>query len=76
MPELTVFDLTDKGTLRPDKAPLESKGDEFVPIKLPYFNLEINLLENTSFNDSITLFFIYYISKIINIIVKNINNYI
>jgi hypothetical protein len=75
MPELTVFDLTDKGTLRPDKAPLESKGDEFVPMKLPYFNLEINLPENTSPDDPIILFSIYYMPEIMDMIIKNTNNY-
>jgi hypothetical protein len=38
MPELIVFDSTDKGTLRPDKEPLESIGDKFVLIKLPHFD--------------------------------------
>ncbi len=38
MSELTVFDSTDKGTLRPDEEPLESQGDQFVPMKLPHFD--------------------------------------
>jgi hypothetical protein len=37
MPELTVFDITNKGTLRPDEEPLESTSDKFVPMKLPHF---------------------------------------
>ena len=75
MPELTVFDSTDKGTLRPDKEPLESQGDEFVPMKLPHFDWEIHLPENVSLDDPITLFTMYYTIKIINMIVKNTNNY-
>jgi hypothetical protein len=36
MPEDTVFDSTNKGTLRPNKDALYKKGDVFKPIKLPY----------------------------------------
>jgi hypothetical protein len=75
MPELTVFDSTDKGTLRPDEEPLESTGDEFVPMKLPYFGWEIHLLENTSPDDPITLFTMYYTPEIIDMIAENTNNY-
>jgi len=38
MAELTVFDSTDKGTLRPDEEPLESIGDKFNHMKLPHFD--------------------------------------
>jgi hypothetical protein len=37
MPKDTVFDSTDKGTLRPDAKPLRVKGDAFYPMKLPDF---------------------------------------
>jgi hypothetical protein len=37
MPEDTVFDLTDKGTLRPNAKPLRKKGDVFKPLNLPDF---------------------------------------
>jgi hypothetical protein len=75
MPELTVFDSTDKGTLRPDEEPLESTGDKFVPMKLPDFGWEIHLLENTSPDDPITLFTMYYTPEIMDMIVENTNNY-
>ena len=75
MPELTVFDITNKGTLRPDEEPLESTSDKFVPMKLPHFGWEIHLPENTSPDDPITLFNMYYTPKIMDIIVKNTNNY-
>ena len=75
MPEYTVFDPTDKGILKPDREPLESQGDQFVPIKLPHFDWEIHLPENVSPNDLITLFTMYYTPEIIDIIIENTNNY-
>jgi hypothetical protein len=36
MPEDTVFDSTDKGTLRPNEDPLQKKGHAFKPMKLPH----------------------------------------
>jgi Transposase IS4 len=74
MPELIVFDPTDKGTLRPDEEPLESQGDQFVPMKLPHFGWEIHLLENVSPDDPITLFTMYYTSEIMDMIVEHTNN--
>ena len=76
MPEHTVFDPTDKGTLRPNIKPLRKKGDTFKPLNLPAFSYEITLLENASPDDPITLFTIYYTPEIINMIVKHTNNYI
>jgi hypothetical protein len=35
MSEDTVFDSTNKGTLRPNEDLLRSKGDEFKPMELP-----------------------------------------
>ncbi len=75
MLELIVFDSTNKGTLRPDKEPLESIGGKFVPMKLPDFGWEIHLPENTSPDDPITLFTMYYTPEIMDIIVENTNNY-
>ncbi len=37
MPKDTIFDSTNKGTLRPNAEPLREKGDAFVPMKLPDF---------------------------------------
>ena len=76
MPEYIVFDLTDKGTLRPDEEPLESQGDQFVPMKLPHFGQEIHLPENVSPDDPITLFTMYYTPEIMDMIVQNTNNYV
>ena len=75
MPEDTVFDPTDKGTLRPNAKPLQSKGDAFYPINLPDFGWEITLLEDVFVDDPITLFTMYYPPKIIDIIVERTNEY-
>jgi len=37
MPEDTVFDPTNKGTLRPNAKPLRKKGDTYYPIDLLAF---------------------------------------
>jgi hypothetical protein len=76
MLEETVFNPTDKGTLRPNAQPLRVKGDAFYPMELPDFGYKIALLENTSPDDPITLFTIYYTPEIINIIVEKTNNYL
>ncbi len=75
MPKDTIFNSTNKGTLWPNAKPLQEKGDAFIPIKLPDFGQDINLLDYTSANNLITLFTIYYTPKIIDIITKHINNY-
>jgi hypothetical protein len=69
MPEETVFDPTDKGTLRPNAKPLRKKGDAFKPMELPAFGWEITLPENVSPEDPITLFTMYYTPEIIDIMV-------
>jgi hypothetical protein len=69
MPKATVFDPTDKGTLRPNAKLLLKRGDTFKPMKLPDFGWEINLPENVSPDDLITLFIMYYTPEIINTIV-------
>jgi hypothetical protein len=75
MPEDTVFDPTDKGTLRPNSPPLRTKGDAFIPMKLPDFSWEITLPENTSPDDPITLFTLYYTPEIMDMIVKRTNEH-
>jgi Transposase IS4 len=75
MPEDTVFDSTDKGTLRPDAKPLRTKGDAFYPMKLPDFGWEITLPENASPDDPITLFTMYYTPEIMDMIVERTNEY-
>ena len=75
MPEDTVFDSTDKGTLRPNAKPISKQGDTFKPIRLPNWGWEITLPENTSPNDPFTLFTIYYTPEIIDLIVEKTNKY-
>jgi hypothetical protein len=75
MPEDTVFDSTDKGTLRPNTKLISKQGDTFKPIQLPNWGWEITLPENTSPDDPITLFTIYYTPEIIDLIVEKTNNY-
>ena len=75
MPEDTVFDSTDKGTLRPNEDPLRNQGDTFKPMELPNWGWEINLPNNVSPDDPITLFTMYYTLEIIDLIVKKTNDY-
>ena len=75
MPEDTIFDSTDKGTLRPNAPPLRKKGEAFKPMQLPDFGWEITLPENTSPDDPITLFSMFYTPEIIDIIVEKTNEY-
>jgi hypothetical protein len=75
MPEGTVFDSTNKGTLRPNAKPIRKKGDAFKPMKLPNWGWEINLPENVSPDDPITLFTMYYTPEIIELIVQKTNNF-
>jgi hypothetical protein len=72
----TIFNPINKGTLRLNTKLLRKKRDIFKLIVLLNFSHEITLLKNVSLNNLITLFIIYYTFKIINIIVKYINNYI
>jgi hypothetical protein len=76
MPEETIFDPTDKGTLRPNAKPLQKKGDTFQPMKLPDFSWEIILPEHVSPDDPITLFTIYYTPEIMDLIVEKINGHL
>jgi hypothetical protein len=75
MPEKTVFDPTDKGTLRPNAKLLRKKGAAFYPMKLPDFGWEITLPDHISPDDPITLFTMYYTPEIIDIIVEKTNEY-
>jgi hypothetical protein len=75
MSEDTVFDPTDKGTLRPNAKPLRKKGNAFKPMQLPDFGWEITLPEHTLPDDPITLFTIYYTPEIIDMIVEKTNEY-
>jgi hypothetical protein len=75
MPEDTVFDSTDKGTLRPNEDPIRKQGGTFKPIQLPNWGWEITLPENASPDDPITLFTMYYTPEIIDLIVEKTNKY-
>jgi nitric oxide reductase large subunit len=76
MPDATVFDSTDKGTLRPNEDPLHKQGSTFKPMQLPQFGWEITLPEDVSPDDPITLFTIYYTPRIIDLIVEKTNTYL
>jgi hypothetical protein len=76
MPEDTIFDSTDKGTLRPNENPLRNQGDLFKPMQLPNWGWEINLPDDVSPDDPITLFTMYYTPEIIDLIVEKTNNYL
>jgi hypothetical protein len=56
MPEATEPDPTDRGTQRPNVAPLQEKGTEFILFECPDFEFEITLPANASPEDPITLF--------------------
>ena len=75
MPDDTVFDSTDKGTLRPNEDPLREQGSAFKPMQLPLFGWEITLPEDVSPDDPITLFTMYYTPEIIDLIVEKTNKY-
>jgi hypothetical protein len=75
MPNDTIFDSTDKGTLRPNKDPLRKQGSAFKPMQLPQFGWEITLPEDVSPDNPITLFTIYYTPEILDLIVEKTNNY-
>jgi len=74
MPENTIFDSTNKGTLRPKENLILKTGNTFIPMKLPSWRWEINLPEDVSADDPITLFTMYYTPEIIEMIVQNTNN--
>jgi hypothetical protein len=76
MPEDTVFDSTDRGTLRPNEDALQTSGTTFKPMKLPYWGWEITLPEHVSPDDPITLFSMYYTPEFIQQIVERTNQYL
>jgi hypothetical protein len=76
MLEATIFDSTDKGTLRPNEDPLRKQGSAFKLMQLPLFGWEITLPEDVSLDDPITLFTMYYTPRIIDLIVEKTNTYL
>jgi hypothetical protein len=65
----TEPDLMDRGTQRSNAPPLQEKGDKFIPFECPNFEFEITLPADTSSDDLITLFTLYYTLDIIKQIV-------
>lgn len=76
MPEATISDPTDKGTLRPNAKALPEKGDVFIPMKLPDFNHQIRLPPHADPNDPISLFSLYYTLEIIDWMTGCTNSYV
>jgi hypothetical protein len=69
MPEGTEPDPTNQGTQRPNTALLRKKKDKFILFKCPDFEFKITLFMDTSPDDLITLFTLYYTLEIIESIV-------
>ena len=65
MPINTIFDNTNKGTLRPNKTPIDSSSKPFTPIELPAYDFTIRLPKDVSPDNPISLFSMYYTPKII-----------
>lgn len=76
MPDDTVFDPTNKGTLRPNEDLLRKQGSAFKPMQLPQFGWKITLPKDVSPDDPITLFTMYYTPEIIDLIIEKTNNYV
>ena len=75
MPESTEYNPTNKGTLRPNIAPLRVEGAYFTLINVPKVGFKITLLDTTCADDSIQLWSLYYTLEIIDYIVSCINDY-
>jgi len=75
MASLEITDPTDLGTLRPYEKAFQKTRGEFFPIKIPEFALHVNL-PTTCANDPLAIFLLYYIPEIIDIIVRNTNDFI
>jgi hypothetical protein len=69
MPKGTEPDPTDQGTQRSNTALLQKKKDKFILFKCSDFEFKITFLINTSPDNSITLFTLYYTLEIIESIV-------
>jgi hypothetical protein len=69
MPEGTKPDPTNQRTQRSNASLLHKKRDKFIPFKCSDFDFKITLLLNTSLDNLITLFTLYYTFEIIKSIV-------
>jgi hypothetical protein len=75
MPQDTVPDPTDEGTLRPNERPLRKSGTSFQPMKIEQRDFQITLPNNVSPDDPFALFRLYYNSDIIDSMIKSTNDY-
>lgn len=73
MRENVINDSTDSATKRPNSPPLKKTGSLFSPMKIPDFGYEIQLPPDTSYNDPISLFELYYSSEVMKHITKCTN---
>jgi hypothetical protein len=69
MLESTELNLINQRTQRLNTLLLRKKEDKFISFKCPDFDFKITLLLNTSPNNLITLFTLYYTFEIIESIV-------
>jgi hypothetical protein len=65
----TEPNLTNKRTQHLNTKPLQKKDNTFILIKCPDFDMKITLLLNTSSDNLISLFMLYYTLEIIKSIV-------
>ena len=69
-------DPIDPATKRPNSPPLESVGSEFIPVKIDDFEYTIQLPEDVSCDDPISIFDLYYSPRIIDQLVQYINQFV
>jgi hypothetical protein len=70
----TKLDPTNQETQRLNTSLLRKKKDKFIPFKCLDFDFKITLSLNTSPDNLITFFTLYYTLKIIELIVQHTNN--
>ena len=75
MPKDTIEDPTNNGTLRPNKKPISKVGSGFEPINIENRDIEITLPKGVDIERLFSLFELYYIDSIIDLIVDAINYY-
>ena len=75
MPKDTIEDPTNDRTLRPNKKPILKVGSSFKPINIEDRDIEITLPKGVNIERLFSLFKLYYIDFIIDLIVDTINYY-
>lgn len=76
MPENTKKDTTDDGTLRPDLPPIRVPGDNYNPMLIPDFDLQISLPNGVNVNHPLSLFLLYYPPEIVKHLVDCTNDHV